>query len=86
MPQEAHGPRSVKHSAWSIALRSWEQLPVVVRAVFVALLVLTIGQLPPGIFLLANLKLSPSIPWFLPATAIWLGLLSVAPRHTTVPR
>ncbi len=30
----------------------------------------------PDLFMVANLKLSPSIPWLLPATALWLWILS----------
>jgi len=29
----------------------------------------------PDLFMVANLKLSPSIPWLLPATALWLWIL-----------
>lgn len=55
-------------------LRLWRRLPIILRALILGMLILTIGQLPPGVFLLTNLKLSPSVPWFLPATLIWLWL------------
>jgi membrane protease YdiL (CAAX protease family) len=45
------------------------------RAIVLAELIADIGGLPPELFMLANLKLSPSIPWLLPATALWLWIL-----------
>lgn len=55
-----------------IALRLWGRLPVIVRGIVIGQLILAVGGFLPGVLLLANLKLSPNIPWFLPATAIWL--------------
>ncbi len=52
----------------------WQRLPVVVRAVVVGLLVLQIGGAVPGVLLVTSLYLSPEVPWFLPATGIWLWL------------
>jgi len=61
-------------SATPLILRLWQRLPVIMRGIIVGMLILFIGQIPPGVFLLTNLKLSPSVPWFLPATAFWLWL------------
>jgi len=61
-------------SAAHFLLRLWLRLPAIMRGIIVGMLILLIGQLPPGVFLLAGLKLSPSVPWFLPATAFWLWL------------
>ena len=57
-----------------LARRFWNSLPVVVRAIVLAELIMEVGGLLPQIFLVANLKLSPRIPWLLPATALWLWL------------
>jgi membrane protease YdiL (CAAX protease family) len=57
-----------------LPLRLWRRLPVIVRAIVVGQLILVVGGFPPGVFLLANLKLSPAVPWCLPATALWLWL------------
>jgi len=57
-----------------LVLRLWQGLPIILRAIIVGMLILFVGQLPPGVFLLTSLKLSPSIPWFLPATLFWLWL------------
>ena len=58
----------------SIAIRLWNRLPVVLRAIVLAELIADIGGLLPDLFMVANLKLSPSIPWLLPATALWLWI------------
>lgn len=52
-------------------IRLWRRIPVVIRAVMVGLLVNEAGQLA-GLFIFANLKLFPRVPWMLPATAAWL--------------
>ncbi len=52
----------------------WTRVPVLVRAAVIAFLILTIGQLPPGLFLAAGLRFTPRVPWWLPATAVWLWL------------
>jgi membrane protease YdiL (CAAX protease family) len=44
------------------------------RAIVLAELIASIGGLPPELFMIGNLKLSPSIPWLLPATALWLWI------------
>ncbi|MEO7974688.1 MAG: type II CAAX endopeptidase family protein [Thermoanaerobaculia bacterium] len=54
------------------AIAGWRWLPIVVRAIVVGLLILQIGGAVPGVLLVACLKLTPAIPWFLPATALWL--------------
>jgi membrane protease YdiL (CAAX protease family) len=55
----------------NLATRLWGRLPVVVRAVVIGNLVTSIGGLG-ALFIFANLKLFPRIPWLLPATAAWL--------------
>ena len=44
------------------------------RGIVLAMLILGIGQIPPGVFLYAGLKYTPAVPWFLLATLVWLGL------------
>ena len=58
-----------------IAIRLWNRLPVLLRAIVLAELIADIGGLMPDLFMVANLKLSPAIPWLLPATALWLWIL-----------
>ncbi len=57
------------------AIPLWNRLPVLLRAIVVAELIADIGGLMPDLFMVANLKFSPSIPWLLPATALWLWIL-----------
>src|SRR5260370_33249639 len=57
-----------------MAIRLWNRFPVVLRAIVLAELIADIGGLMPDLFMVANLKLSPSIPWLLPATALWLWI------------
>ncbi len=52
--------------------RAWLWLPVVVRATVLAFVLLVIGQLPPSLALVANLKWQPRWPWFPLVTAAWL--------------
>jgi membrane protease YdiL (CAAX protease family) len=52
-------------------IQLWRRLPVVVRAVLVGCLVNEVGQLG-AVFIFANLKVFPRIPWMLAATAAWL--------------
>ena len=54
--------------------RLWQRLPVILRAIVLAELITDVGGLVPDLLMLANLKLSPAIPWLLPATAFWLWL------------
>ncbi len=58
----------------SKTLGLWRRLPAIIRALVVGFVILQLGGSVPGALLVANLKLSPSIPWFLPATGIWLWL------------
>lgn len=51
--------------------RVWNWLPAIAKGIIVGQFLLIIGQLPLAL-LFVNLKLSPSIPWFLPITAFWL--------------
>ena len=52
----------------------WLRLPVMLRAIVVGELVVSACGLVPDLFMLANLKLTPRIPWLLPASAAWLWL------------
>lgn len=52
----------------------WRQIPVILRASLIAELVCAVGNLPPGVLMLANLRFLPGVPWLLPATALWLWL------------
>ncbi len=54
--------------------RLWAAIPALGRATLVAFAILAVGQLPPGLFLLLALHLTPTLPWFLPATLVWLWL------------
>ena len=54
--------------------RLWQRLPVILRAIVLAELITDVGGLVPDLLMLANLKLSPAIPWLLPTTAFWLWL------------
>lgn len=54
--------------------RTWSRLPVLLRAVVAVFVILSIGQLPPGLFLVIGLKYTPAFPWWLAATGIWLWL------------
>src|SRR4030095_8374305 len=56
-------------SMWS---RFWDRLPVILRGILVAELVVTIGTIPPSIAVILNLQTSPAIPWMLVVTAGWL--------------
>lgn len=56
------------------AVLLWRRIPVILRAAIIAEVVCDIGNLPPGGLMLANLKFFPSVPWLLPATALWLWL------------
>jgi membrane protease YdiL (CAAX protease family) len=58
----------------SLLVRGWRRFPIVVRATLVALLILNVGQGPPMLALLANLRVAASVPLFLPITALWLWL------------
>ena len=51
--------------------RLWNRIPVIVRAVLVGYLVDQVGQLG-AVFIFANLKLFPQVPWMLAAAAAWL--------------
>lgn len=54
--------------------RFWRWLPVEVRAGLTALVILLVGQAPPGLMLAINMRLAPEQPWFLPLTLVWLAL------------
>jgi membrane protease YdiL (CAAX protease family) len=53
----------------------WHRLPAIVRAIALAWAILFVGQLPPGLFLYAGVKLTPAVPWFVLATPLWLWAL-----------
>jgi membrane protease YdiL (CAAX protease family) len=65
--EPAAKPKAIWH-------RLWCRIPVLVRAAIVALFILNLGQVPPGLFLIVGLRFSPAVPWFLVATAIWLAI------------
>jgi membrane protease YdiL (CAAX protease family) len=65
---------AASESPASWALRLWRRIPVILRAALIAEVITDVGDLPPGGLMLANLKLSPAVPWLLPATALWLWL------------
>jgi membrane protease YdiL (CAAX protease family) len=54
-------------------IRFWNWLPAVVRGIVAGYVVNMIGGLP-GLFLFANLKFLPQVPWSLPAMVIWLAI------------
>jgi len=70
MPEDGNIAARQPALSWLPCL--WRRLPVVLRAVLVAELVASVGDLPPAGLMFANLRLHPEIPWLLPATAIWL--------------
>lgn len=49
----------------------WQRVPVIVRAILVGLLVNEVSQLG-AVFVFANLKFLPQVPWMLAATTLWL--------------
>ena len=68
----SHSPASSPSPSWP--LRAWRRIPVVVRAILAGELVVSVTGLVPALLMLANLRLSPRVPWLLPATAAWLWL------------
>lgn len=52
----------------------WRRLPAVLRGAIAAFVILSIGQIPPGVFLTLGLRFTPAIPWFLLGTAAWLAV------------
>ena len=57
-----------------VFLQVWNKVPIILRAVLLGLLILIVGQLPTGLIFF-NLQITPSVPWFLPITLLWLWLL-----------
>ena len=55
-------------------IQVWNKVPIILRAILLALLILIVGQLPTGLIFF-NLHITASIPWFLPITLLWLWLL-----------
>jgi membrane protease YdiL (CAAX protease family) len=53
---------------------TWVRLPVILRGSLAAVAILFAGQVPPGVFVVLGMKLTPAVPWFLPATIVWLVL------------
>lgn len=56
------------------AQRIWKRLPALLRGSVIAFLILSIGQLPPGVFLLLGLKLTPDVPWWIAPNIVWLWI------------
>lgn len=52
----------------------WKRLPVVLRALISGFVVATVGQIPSGLLVSANLQWLPSIPWAALGIAAWLWL------------
>jgi membrane protease YdiL (CAAX protease family) len=52
----------------------WQRLPVILRAVVTGSVVAASGALPWSVLALINLKFSPSVPWSVAITAIYLWL------------
>jgi membrane protease YdiL (CAAX protease family) len=60
-------------SSTPLIVRIWRRIPVILRALIVGELVVSVGGIVE--FLIpVNLKLSPTIPWLLPATLLWLWI------------
>lgn len=55
-------------------LRGWYRLPLLMRAVLSALIVLGVLQSVATSLLLLNLKVAPAIPWSGPLVVVWLWL------------
>jgi hypothetical protein len=55
--------------------RLWDRLPVIVRAIIIGELVVSVGGLSPPLAIIANLRITPRVPWMIIATALWLSLL-----------
>jgi membrane protease YdiL (CAAX protease family) len=51
--------------------RFWNWLPAIIKGIITGQLILFIGQIPLSLIFI-NLKISPSVPWFLPAIIVWL--------------
>jgi len=66
MRNDSHHPLA---ALLRLVTRLWQRFPVILRAIVLAELIADIGDLVPDLFMLGNLKLSPAIPWLLPATA-----------------
>jgi len=56
----------------SPAVRLWRRVPAVLRAIVIGELIVSAGVVVPGLLIVANLKLSPRVPWLLPGTAAWI--------------
>lgn len=54
--------------------RFWNWLPVIVRAIIVAELVVDIGGIVPPLAIIANLRTTPRVPWMILITAVWLWI------------
>lgn len=67
-------PAASTMNAPPLALRLWNLIPAALRAILVGFAVLLFGGFVSGALMIANLRLAPSIPLFLPATALWLWL------------
>jgi len=53
-------------------LRSWERLPVIVRAAVAGAVVVSAGTLPQSILTRLNFQFAPGIPWSVPVMALYL--------------
>jgi len=71
---EVQARQSASAGRGSLLSRSWMHVPVIARALLTGVLVLIVGWLPFSLLRGVNLMLSPSIPWFVPLTALHLWL------------
>ncbi len=55
-------------------MRTWQWLPVLVRAVIVGCVVVTAGGMLTGPLIFANLKFWPAVPWSVPVLAAYMWL------------
>ena len=52
--------------------RMWVRLPTLLRGAVVAIVILVLDSCRRDCFLIANLDVTPAVPWFLAATVAWL--------------
>lgn len=54
--------------------RLWNRIPALLRGPLTAFAILLIGQAPPSLLLIANIRMAPDLPLFLPLGLLWLAL------------
>jgi uncharacterized protein len=69
----AHVPAEAEAPVARGRIRSaWTRLPVLIRSVIVGFLVTAAASVPSGVLQLANVALTPRVPWSIPVIAIYL--------------